>query len=350
MLYLLLMIFCVPILLIILFFGSVILTNRFRPNKFYQGPVTDHFDGRHFYYPGAQRKSLWEVLKWYWTRKPTPWPKKVELNTRFQPPAKHVEGEKPQVSYIGHASIFLQWKHLNILIDPVYSEKVGPSYVSWLKIRRVQEPGINFEDLPPIDIVLVSHGHYDHMDIETLKRLQEEKNPLFITSLGHKKVLNDEGVQNVIEMDWWQTHEVDKDFKIHFLPTKHASNRSLYDIDSSLWGCFGIESKDHGYVLFGGDSAYGHHWKMIKEKMGIPRLAMLPIGAYKPRWFMKRVHMDPSEMLDALKDLGDPKGMAIHFGTFPLSDEGIDEPVKTLQSLMGTKDIWIPLPGQTRQY
>ncbi len=350
MLTVLLWVFILLLGLFFLTYGVIILSNKFLPNRYYQGPISDHFDGRHFYFPGARKRALWEVLTWLLTRKQTSWPKKVEQNHHFPPPKKHTEDDKPQITYIGHSSILLQWKNLNILLDPIYSEKVGPSFLPWLKIARVSEPGIKFEDLPPINVVLITHGHYDHMDIDTLKRLQSEKNPLFISSLGHKRFLNDQEIQNVIEMDWWQKHKIDEKFQIIFLPTKHSSNRSLLDIDLTLWGCFGIELKDHGYILFGGDSAYGPHWKKIQEKLGVPRAALLPIGAYKPRWFMEMVHMNPEEMIEALNDLGDPKGIAIHFGTFPLTDEGIDEPVNALQKLKGTKDIWIPLPGESRQY
>lgn len=348
-----LIIFGLVIAFIGLFFASISLGAKLLPNWIYQGPVTDHFDGRKFHFKGMTNRTLSEVLYWRFSRKPVPWPKHVPLTKIFPAPQKRHTGNDPLITFIGHSSFLVQWKGLNILIDPVYQTFVGPNSWNLLAIKRVHEPGIKFDELPPIDVVLVSHNHFDHMDISTLRKLWEKDRPLIITGLGNRKKLENNGIEKVVELDWWDEKALNEDLEIQYLPAKHSSNRSVYDFDFTLWGGFAIKAKDK-YLYYSGDTAYDSHFKEIKNRLGSPFFAVLPIGAYEPRWFMDRVHMNPEEMLFAWKDLGAKYAMTVHFGMLPLADEGIDEPTDSLKGFMAEENltaeqIWIPLPGESRK-
>lgn len=345
----------VVLILVLSFILFVVCVDVFLPNWIYKGPKTKHFNGRRFFFPGVAKRTPIDVFKWMLTRKPVKWPDHRPLERKYSPPPERVSGDTPLVTFISHASILVQWRNLNILIDPVYAETLGPQYCTWFNIKRVHEPGVSFDDLPPIDLVLVSHSHYDHMDIDVLKELSDTHQPLMVTGLGCKSFFDKKNIPNVVELDWWDSHTPAQDFKITFLPAIHSSNRSIFDVDFTLWGGFAIELKDQGYIYFSSDTGYGSHWKEIKAKLGPPRLAILPIGAYEVRWFMKRVHMNPEDMLQSMEDLSAQYGMAVHFGMFPLADEGIDEPVDFLSSFMREKSlsndyIWIPYPGESRNF
>jgi L-ascorbate metabolism protein UlaG (beta-lactamase superfamily) len=224
----------------------------------------------------------------------------------------------------------LQTQQLNILTDPVWSQRVSP-FLS-LGPKRVREPGILFSTLPPIHVVLISHNHYDHMDIQTLIKLNKKFHPVFLVPLGNKLFLNNYGIQNVIELDWWQHYAINN-AKITFLPTKHWSSRWLNDKFRTLWGSFGIEVANQK-IYFAGDTGYGHHFIDIKNKWGKPTIAFLPIGSYQPEWFMRDNHLTPEEAVKSHIDLGAQTSIAIHFNTFQLSDEAIDQPVHDLQQAL----------------
>ncbi|MBU1238219.1 MBL fold metallo-hydrolase [Myxococcota bacterium] len=307
---------------------------------------SDHFDGRHYCnYERTNERSAIRVIEWYLTRRPSKWPRLIPSTFGATPPVSVGPGQLSAV-FVNHASVLVQFDSLNILLDPVWSERVSP--VSFAGPKRVRAPGIAFSQLPPIHGVLVSHDHYDHLDMPTLKRLKNRFNPLFVVPRGCAKRFKGTGIIRVVELDWWQsTSKIGA--KIYVVPARHSSGRSLADRDRTLWGGFVILSRG-GPIYFAGDTGYGKHFKMIRRRFGPVRFAVLPIGAYKPRWFMRTVHMDPADAVRAHRDLEALRSMAVHFGTFPLADEPIDEPPRLLAALLKkgkipTGRFIIPLEG-----
>ena len=289
--------------------------------------LSDHFDGKKFFNPGkSEMNSFWDVVKWKMTADRVPWPDFVPIKN--YPIRPLTSQDKGIVTFINHSTLLIQVPGLNILTDPVYSERTSP--FRFLGPKRVKEPGLPFNGLPPIDIVLISHNHYDHLDLETLKQIDGKFHPLFLVPIGDEKLLLSSGIQNVKALDWWEEVRI-KDTRIIFAPAQHWSARWLWDRNQSLWGSFMI---DNGVkkIYFAGDTGYGPHFKEIKMRLGIPDLALLPIGAYLPQWFMRFHHMNPEDAVLAHIDLESKQSVGIHFGTFQLADEGIDSPILDLQS------------------
>jgi L-ascorbate metabolism protein UlaG (beta-lactamase superfamily) len=315
----------------------------------YQGAISDHFDGKHFYYPGTPKRSYGDVLKWIFTRNAIPWPVKREL-TFFTQPETRVSSGELRITFVNHATILIQWEGINILTDPVWSKRVSP--FRWIGPKRVHPPGIAFEDLPVIDLILISHNHYDSLDLPTLKKLFLRDHPMIIAGLGNASLLKSKGIDKVDECDWWKLIDLSNGLQIIFTPAQHFSARGIWDRDTTLWGGFVI--RKHSDVLyFSGDTAYCGVFKQVKERYGNPRLAMLPIGAYEPRWFMKPAHMSAEEAVQAHLDVGAKISLAYHFGTFQLSDEGIDDPPEALRKEMArlgvpSNTFWVLEPGQSR--
>lgn len=289
---------------------------------------SDHYDGKKFFnLVKVDTKSFWSVLKWRWTADRQEWPEKVE-NSAHPKLASALEPSEVVATFINHATYLFQFQSLNILVDPMFSDRTSP--VSFAGPKRVRRPGLEFEQLPGIHYVLVTHNHYDHLDIESLKKLNEKFQPVFLVPLGNKKLLQSEGVSKVFEMDWWDEYHASQGLKIVLTPAQHWSARGLFDRFETLWGGFYISN--HSIKIFwAGDTGYGPHFKSIREKLGIPDLSFLPIGAYEPRWFMKDMHMNPDDAVMAHLDLGTPLSIGMHFGTFQLTDEGIDDPKKALE-------------------
>lgn len=299
------------------------------------GKKSDHFDGRRFYnYEKTDERGKIQVIKWFFTRDRTPWPLKIP-EKYGQAPQLRVGTGKLKATFINHATVLIQADNKNILFDPVWSYRVSP--LSFIGPARVRNPGIRFEDLPPVDIVAVSHDHYDHMDLPTLTKLRKKFDPVFVVLSGCKKRLKSLKTSKIIELDWWEYKIISK-IEIHAVPARHSSGRTLTDRDTTLWGGFVIKTTG-GPVFFAGDTGYGKHFQMIRKKFGPMRFSMLPIGAYKPRWFMKPVHMNPSDALKAHLELESYRSMAIHFGTFPLADEGINEPVQEMSAYLNSRRI-----------
>jgi L-ascorbate metabolism protein UlaG (beta-lactamase superfamily) len=203
----------------------------------------------------------------------------------------------------------------------VWSDRVSP--VSFAGPKRVRPPGIRFEDLPPIDVVLVSHNHYDHTDLATLRRLAARDAPLVLAGLGVTAILP--RAVRAAELDWWQSVDVASGVTVAAVPVQHFSGRGLSDRNGTLWTGF-VVSAPAGRVFFAGDTGYGPHFREIARRFSGIRLAILPIGAYRPEWFMGPVHETPAQAVDAMRDLGASTALGMHFGTFELTDEGEDEP------------------------
>ena len=289
----------------------------------YRGPVSDHFDGRRFYNPsGIHHRSFGEFANWMLNRKPGVW-RDWTSTPPGPPPPRRVTGGRLRVTFVNHATTLLQVDGLNILTDPIWSARASP--FDWIGPRRVRPPGIRFQDLPPIDVVLISHNHYDHLDLSTLARLARTHDPLFVTGLGNGALLEAHGIHKIRELDWWQSLRLDKDIVLHMTPAQHFSARGLFDRDATLWGGYYLAAPS-GKIFFAGDTGMGPHFAQIRKRYGPPRLALLPIGAFRPVWFMARVHLSPADAVAAHKILGAGTSLGIHYGTFRLADDGQDEP------------------------
>lgn len=317
------------------------------PTSRWVGPRTDHFDGKRFTnmepttHVGAR-----ELLRWGMHRDPGSWERRDETPG----PAPDARVEDLRVTFVGHATTLVQVAGLNVLTDPLWAERSSP--VSFAGPRRWRPPGIRFEDLPPIDLVLVSHDHYDHLCLPTLRRLAAEHAPRVLSGLGNAPLLASAGVRDPIELDWWESVELREDVRATFVPAQHFSGRGLGDRDTTLWGGFVLETP-RGSVYFAGDTGMGPHFAAIRERCGVPRLALLPIGAYRPAWFMRRVHVCPEEAVEAARILEAETSLGIHFGTFRLADDGMDEPVQDLERALESLGddaprFWVLAHGEGR--
>ncbi|HEV7408641.1 MAG TPA: MBL fold metallo-hydrolase [Bradyrhizobium sp.] len=307
----------------------------------YEGPVSDHFDGRHFFdSDGSPPKSLGEVLRWQFgpDRRRQPWPEWAPSSYADTPPPR-VTGDKVRLSFVGHASWLIQTSGLNILIDPVWSDRASP--FSFAGPKRHNAPGIAFDALPPIDIALVSHGHYDHLDVATLSRLNEKFSPRVITPLGNDATMRSaDSAIRAEAFDWHNRIQLGSGVAVTLVPTRHWSARGLFDRNKALWASFVLETPA-GKLYIVCDSGYGDgkHFRRVAEAHGPLRLAILPIGAYEPRWFMRDQHMNPADAVKALADCRATQALAHHHGTFQLTDEAIDAPITALGEALEAANI-----------
>src|ERR1700712_3684994 len=307
--------------------------------KNYDGPISDHFDGTHFFDPdGSPPKSLGEVLRWQIAGGGAKWPEWAPSPYADTPPPR-VTGDKVRLSFVGHASWLIQTSGLNILIDPVWSDRASP--FSFGGPKRHNAPGIAFDALPSIDIVLVSHGHYDHLDVATLSKLHAKFSSRVITPLGNDATMRSaDGAIRAEAHDWHDRIELGNGVAVTLVPTRHWSARGLFDRNKSLWASFVLETPA-GKLYIVCDSGYGDgkHFRRVAESHGPLRLAILPIGAYEPRWFMRDQHMNPADAVKALTDCGAAQALAHHHGTFQLTDEAIDAPVTALDEALEVAKI-----------
>jgi L-ascorbate metabolism protein UlaG (beta-lactamase superfamily) len=306
---------------------------EFLPNFYYQGPPSDHFDGHRFFHPGLPSgdKSLGEVLRWRWTSQQAQWPATIAARSGLRP-AQRTKGLT--VTQIGHASLLLQVAGVNLLVDPVWSERVSP--LSFLGPRRHNPPSVAFNHLPPIDAVLVTHNHYDHMDVATLARLEQTHHPRFLMPLGNDVILRKSAPGSNIETgDGWHSFVLPGDLRAHIVPAYHWSSRSIRDRRMALWGGFMIESPA-GLIYCAGDTGLrdGAIFHEIRRRFEPPALALLPIGAYAPRWFMRNQHADPYEAVQIAAIVGSRHTLGIHWDTFQLTDEQYDEPEQLLSAAL----------------
>lgn len=295
----------------------------------YQGKVTDHFDGSVFTNPDGVRtdKGVFDIIKWMLARKPGAW----EASSLEDFPY----GEKPiersdslRITYVNHSTFLIQVDSMNILTDPIWGDRTSP--LSFAGPKRMRPPGIDFDDLPPIDFVVISHNHYDHLDINTLERLKEKFDPWILTPLGVDLDLKERGFDRSIHLEWWSTVNMSARVGVHAVPAQHFSGRGLFDRNKSLWAGYVITTV-HGNIYFAGDTGYGDFFKEIGNRFGPLKVALLPIGAYKPQWFMSPVHISPEEALQVHKDVKSEFTIGMHYGTFPLADDGQFDPENDLK-------------------
>ncbi len=318
---------------------------------------------------GQVNKPLADLLRWRWQawRDDLPRPPERPVESvlpelaRLQanstaarlPQGTPAAAAVPSVTWIGHATALVQSGGLNILTDPVFSDRASP--VQFLGPRRAQAPGISLADLPPIDVVVVSHNHYDHLDRLSVVQLDARSGgkTLFLVPLGNKALLEQHGVRQVVELDWWQSH-THQGVEFHLVPVQHWSARSLGDRNQTLWGGWAVFARDlHWY--FSGDAGYSRDFADTGERFrgrGFD-LALMAIGAYEPRWFMQPQHINPAEAVQAHQDLGARRSLGIHWGTFSLTDEPLDQPPRDLAQArqaagLAEQDFFVLKIGQTR--
>ena len=304
------------------------------PHRYYRGPASDHFDGERFFDPkGAPARSRRELLRWFVDRRrrgtKAKWPVWAPSPYVDRPPIR-VEGATVRISYVGHASFLIQTAAFNILLDPMWSKRASP--FRFIGPKRVNDPGIAFADLPPIDLVLVSHGHYDHLDVRTLSRIAAEHRARVITPLGNDVIMRNFDPAIAAEAyDWGDRIDLGGEIAVTLVRSRHWSARNLSDRNLALWASFVIETPG-GRIYHVADSGYGDgdYFRAARKHHGPFRVAILPIGAYEPRWFMGDHHMDPAEAVQALIDCDAEIALAHHHGTFQLTDEPIDAPALAL--------------------
>lgn len=263
--------------------------------------------------------------------------------------ARHSE---PAVTWVGHATLLVQMDHVAFLTDPIWSDR--PSPLSFAGPRRFVPPGIALDDLPPIDFVLVSHGHYDHLDVRTLAALAKRSpHTRFLVPLGNAELLRENDVENVDELDWGDTRNVGG-VAVHCLPAQHWSRRGLGDENQTLWSSWAVTGPGRRFY-FAGDTGYFDGFARIAGALGPFDLAAVPIGAYLPVAMMKEAHLNPEEAVQAALDLGAERALAMHFGTFDLSDEPLDEPPRRFREAgaatsLGEAGTWVLRIGETRGF
>ena len=276
------------------------------------------------------RKTTAEFFRWQRERRdlviPAP---SVDLSVAT-PDLAYIRGNRTDfaVTWIGHATALVQLGGLNFLTDPHFSERASP--VQFMGPKRWQPPGVALEALPRVDVVLLSHNHYDHLDSGSVAKLKTQRggSPLFLVPLGLDRWMNGAGVKSVRKMDWWDEITV-KDTRVTFTPAQHWSRRTLADTNTTLWGGFVVQAAGRSFY-FAGDTGYGPDFKEIGRRFGGFDLSLLPIGAYEPRWFMKAAHVNPEEAVRIHRDVRSRRTVAIHWGTFQLTDEPLDRPLAEL--------------------
>lgn len=316
-------------------------------------PRSDHFDGHRFFNPTLPNDTApsWRTTLKMAREGRSRWPAWVE-NQGVPRLNEMLEADDVAITFVNHATFLIQTGGTTILTDPVWSERASP--FRRIGPRRVRRPGVAFETLPKIDLILLSHNHYDHLDIATLTQLRERFAPTVLAAAGDARLIGPLGFKDIHELDWWDAIQINGALKVTFVPAQHFSARSLFDRQKSLWGGYMIASRGRG-VYFAGDTGYSTHFAEINARLGAPDIAMLGIGAYEPRWFMKPIHMNPAEAVRAHRDLGSRQSIGMHFGTFQLTAEPIDQPQADLKRALSDSGIpeseFVTLhEGETRIY
>lgn len=319
--------------------GTVAVSKANAGNRYYNGPRSEHFDGRVFFNPnGVEPAGFSDLLRWQLGETRASWPSSWPSPFESAKPEPRVEGKRLVVTMVGHATMLVQTAGLNILTDPVWSDRASP--VGFAGPRRVNAPGIAFEDLPPIDLVLLSHNHYDHLDITTLRRLHAAHNPQVLTPLGNDAILKDEISALSVSAHDWNEIAVFRSLPIHFEPAHHWSARGMGDRRMALWSSFVLDAPG-GAIYFIGDTGFhgGINYRAAAEKHGGFRLSLLPIGAYEPRWFMEGQHQNPQEAVQGMLLSRSAFAAGHHWGTFQLTNEPIDEPRDHLHAALDAQGV-----------
>ena len=306
-------------------------------NRYYQGPASDHYDGARFFNPGQPitDKSLSDLLRWKLGSRPARWPRSVPV--RRARPAPHVD--RLRITVVGHATLLIQAAGVNILTDPVWSARASP--LRFAGPRRVTAPGIAFDALPRIDAVLLSHNHYDHLDLATLARLHAAHRPLIVAPLGNDAIVRRAVPDaNIVVGDWGDRVAIGPQAETTLVRANHWSARGTGDRRMALWCGHYIETPA-GAVWFAGDTGYGDGaiFKEIAAQHGQPDVALIPIGAYEPRWFMQSQHADPADAVRIFEDVGAARALGIHWGTFRLTNETRDAPARELADALRIRGI-----------
>ncbi|MDP3082358.1 MAG: MBL fold metallo-hydrolase [Rubrivivax sp.] len=338
------------------------------PNPYYDGSRSHHrpggFQNNH---RDFETKSLAELVRWrlaaYQANRPAP---ALAPTPRVAPDLEFLRANaaagsamQPALTWIGHASVLAQFGGLNLITDPMFSQRASP--LSWIGPTRAQPPGVALAELPRIDIVMISHNHYDHLDVASVQALQAQNGgpPLFVVPLGLGPWLMARGITRVVELDWWQAHSVGA-VELVLTPVRHWSGRGLTDRMATLWGGFAVFAPDF-HLFFAGDTGYSPDFTDIRQRFAARQaegggfdIALLPVGAYAPRWFMADQHIDPTQAVQVHRDLGAKRSLGVHWGTFELTDESLDAPVAALaaaraQAGLAEADFFLLAIGQTRR-
>jgi L-ascorbate metabolism protein UlaG (beta-lactamase superfamily) len=294
----------------------------------YKGAASDHFNGNTFTNPeGVKAKGTWEALKWMTNRERGEWKENKNDDYANRPINREKDGIR--ITFVNHSTFLIQVDGLNILTDPIWSKRTSP--FTWAGPKRMRTPGIKFEDLPKIDAVIISHNHYDHLDLATMRTVFGAFHPKIFTPLGVKEYLDSESITGVTDMDWWDEVKISDSITIHAVPAQHFSGRGLLDRDKTLW-CGYVIATSKGNIYFGGDTGYNDKtFKQIGETFGTMQVSLIPIGAYKPIWFMGPIHVSPEQAVKIHLDVKSTTSIGMHYGTFPMADEGMEEPVNDLR-------------------
>ncbi|WP_230534421.1 MBL fold metallo-hydrolase [Microvirga roseola] len=301
---------------------------------YYKGPLSDHFDGQRFFNPGGERsRSFVDFLHWQLSKRAVAWPEAYPSPFQDTPPAR-VGKRDLRISLVGHATFLIQIAGHNILTDPIWSERASP--VPFAGPRRYNRPGVPLDRLPRIDAVLISHGHYDHLDLPTLASLWKRDQPVIMAPLGNDAIIraHDPSIA-VTALDWGDRAEAVPGLEVIVEPAHHWSARATNDRNHALWASFVVRSGGRS-VYFAGDTGFGGglHFEAIAARHSDLDVALLPIGAYEPRWFMVPHHMNPDDAVRAFRILKAKSALGYHWGTFRLTDEGVDQPPRDLATAL----------------
>jgi L-ascorbate metabolism protein UlaG (beta-lactamase superfamily) len=289
-------------------------------------PLSDHFDGERFFNPhGPAPRPVKDVVKWQRTRQRSVWPAAVPLRPHAPPPDV-VEPGRTAVTFIGHSTFLVRTAAVTLITDPVFTAHAGP--FGRTGPRRVRAPALAIADLPRVDLVLLSHNHYDHLQPSSLRGVARRGRPSIATALGLAPLVSPVGFARASELDWWETFEI-AGARVTSVPAQHFSARTLWDRNRTLWCGFVVETGDLT-LYFAGDTGYSPDFQEIGRRFPKIDIALLPIGAYEPRWFMQPVHANPEEAVRIHVEVGARRSIGMHFGTFQLTDEAIDEPIAAL--------------------
>lgn len=326
----------------------------FLDRVYYEGTRSDHFDGERFFNPGGDGMAVAHggfarvLNRFIGSQGRSAWPARVPVAPTVPP--RRVDGKEMLVTWIGHSTVLIQTQRMNILTDPIWSERASP--FAFVGPKRVRAPGVRFEDLPRIDLVLVSHNHYDHLDLPTLKRLWDRDRPAIVTSLGNDTILRKAGIE-ARAFDWGRgtalpcslqppagvEYRAILSCSVTVEPVHHWGSRWGTDRNRALWSGFSLRLPG-GNVFFAGDTGYGDgRWAAEAARHGPYRLAILPIGAYEPRDVMQANHMNPDEAVRVFEALKPAMALGVHWGTFQLTFESIDDPPKRLAAAKRARGI-----------